>query len=79
MAILIMTRSMSPFVRDLKYDGEGCVRVHIAKMLDIGNRLRSLDANVDEAIIVYFAINSLSSSFKLLSSTYTLLKRRCGL
>ncbi|CAL9029398.1 unnamed protein product [Prunus brigantina] len=56
-------------LKDLKYDGEGCVRVHIAKMLNIGNRLRSLDANVDEAMMVYFAINSLPSSFKLLSST----------
>ncbi|CAL2259310.1 unnamed protein product [Prunus armeniaca] len=38
-------------LKDLKYDGEGCVRVHIAKMLDIGNRLRSLDVNVDEAMM----------------------------
>ncbi|CAL2259325.1 unnamed protein product [Prunus armeniaca] len=57
-------------LKDLKYDGEGCVRVHIAKMLDIGNRLRSLDVNVDEAMMVYFAINSLPSIFKLLNSTY---------
>ncbi|XP_021823982.1 uncharacterized protein LOC110765212 [Prunus avium] len=55
---------------NLKYDGEGCVRVHIAKMLDIGNKLRSLDVNVDEAMMVYFAIYSMSSSFKLLKSTY---------
>ncbi|ONH89802.1 hypothetical protein PRUPE_8G017100, partial [Prunus persica] len=59
----------------LKYDWEGCVRVHITKMLDVGNKLRSLDVNVDEAMMLYFAINSLPSSFKLLKSTYIAQKK----
>ncbi|CAL9028810.1 unnamed protein product [Prunus brigantina] len=53
----------------MKYDGEGCVMVHIMNML-IGNKLRTLNVNVDEAIMVDFEINSLPSSFRHLKSTY---------
>ena len=114
MAILIMTRSISPSVKgvipssdnakaflkgigekfqeskkveigdlmgqltDLKYDGEGCVRVHITKMLGIGNKLRSLDVNVDEAMMVILQ-STLCRVVSNFSIALTLLKRRCGL
>ncbi|XP_016651485.1 PREDICTED: uncharacterized protein LOC107881668 [Prunus mume] len=106
MAILIMRRSISPFVRgsitpsdnpkkfidsigekyqelekveigtlvgqltNAKYNGGRCVRTHILNMLEIGNKLKALKVNVDETMMVHFAINSLPSTFKHLRSTY---------
>ncbi|XP_021803615.1 uncharacterized protein LOC110747834, partial [Prunus avium] len=36
---------------DVKYNGEGCVRTHILNMLDIGNKLKALNVNVDETMM----------------------------
>ncbi|KAL6283975.1 hypothetical protein ACE6H2_014904 [Prunus campanulata] len=55
---------------DAKYNGEKCVRTHILNMLEIGNKLQALKVNVDENMMVHFAINSLPSTFKHLRSTY---------
>ncbi|CAL8112807.1 unnamed protein product [Prunus armeniaca] len=55
---------------DFKYNGEGCVRTQILNMLEIGNKLKALSVNVDETMMVHFAINSLPNVFRHLKSTY---------
>lgn len=55
---------------DVKYNGEDCVRTHILNMLEIGNKLKALNVNVDETMMVHFAINSLPNIFRHLKSTY---------
>ncbi|VVA40474.1 PREDICTED: UBN2 domain-containing, partial [Prunus dulcis] len=61
---------------DTKYNGERCVRTHILNMLEIGNKLKALKVNVDETMMVHFAINSLPSTFKHLRSTYVAQKEK---
>ncbi|CAL2270081.1 unnamed protein product [Prunus armeniaca] len=48
----------------MKYDGQGCVRAHIMNMIDIGTKLQELEMNVDEDMMVHFALNSLPKEFK---------------
>ena len=55
---------------DMKYNGEGCIRTHILNMVEIGNKLKALKVNVDETMMVHFAINSLPSIFRQLKTTY---------
>ncbi|CAL2276832.1 unnamed protein product [Prunus armeniaca] len=55
---------------DVKYNGEDCVMTHILNMLEIGNKLKALNVNVDETMMVHFAINSLPNVFRHLKSTY---------
>ena len=55
---------------DMKYDGKGCVRAHIMNMIDVGTKLQELKMNVDEDMMVHFALNSLSREFKSLKDTY---------
>ncbi|CAL8993086.1 unnamed protein product, partial [Prunus brigantina] len=45
-------------------------------MLEIGNKLKALKVNVDEIMMVHFAINSLPSTFKHLRSTYVAQKEK---
>ncbi|CAL8175626.1 unnamed protein product [Prunus armeniaca] len=61
---------------DTKYNGERCVRTHILNMLEIGNKLKALKVNVNETMMVHFAINSLPSTFKHLRSTYVAQKEK---
>ncbi|CAL2257753.1 unnamed protein product [Prunus armeniaca] len=55
---------------DMKYNGEGCIRTHILNMVEIGNKLKALKVNVDETMMVHFAINSLPSIYRQLKTTY---------
>ncbi|CAL2241924.1 unnamed protein product [Prunus armeniaca] len=55
---------------DRKYNGEGCIRTHILNMVEIGNKLKALKVNVDETMMVHFAINSLPSIYRQLKTTY---------
>ncbi|CAL9024200.1 unnamed protein product [Prunus brigantina] len=48
----------------MKYDGQGCVRAHIMNIIDIGTKLQELEMNVDEDMMVHFALNLLPKEFK---------------
>ncbi|KAI5319090.1 hypothetical protein L3X38_038798 [Prunus dulcis] len=62
--------SLMSQLTDMKYNGEGCIRTHILNMVEIGNKLKALKVNVDETMLVHFAINSLPSIFRQLKTTY---------
>ncbi|CAL2270012.1 unnamed protein product [Prunus armeniaca] len=61
---------------DAKYNGERCVRTRILNMLEIGNKLKALKVNVDETMMVHFAINSVPRTFKRLRNTYVAQKEK---
>ncbi|CAL8167240.1 unnamed protein product [Prunus armeniaca] len=61
---------------DAKYNGERCVRTRILNMLEIENKLKALKVNVDETMMVHFAINSLPRTFKRLRNTYVAQKEK---
>ncbi|CAL2278472.1 unnamed protein product [Prunus armeniaca] len=55
---------------NMKYNGEGYIRTHILNMVETGNKLKALKVNVDETMMVHFAINSLPSIDRQLKTTY---------
>lgn len=61
---------------DMKYDGQGYVRAHIMNLIDIGTKLQELEMNVDEDMMVHFALNSLPKEFKY--HRYIQLRRKTG-
>ncbi|KAI5311940.1 hypothetical protein L3X38_041113 [Prunus dulcis] len=64
---------------ELKYVGDEYVRMHILKMINIGMKLRSFNISMDDNMLVYFALNSLPTDFKLLKSTYVAQKESWSL
>ena len=64
---------------DMRYAGNGCVRVHILNMIDIGMNLRGYGVNIDENMLVHLALNSLPTNLKQIKSSYVAQKESWSL
>lgn len=54
----------------MRYAGNGCVRVHILNMIDVGMNLRGYEVNIDDNMLFHLALNSLPTNFKQIKSSY---------
>ncbi|XP_062005369.1 uncharacterized protein LOC133722499 [Rosa rugosa] len=54
----------------MKYDGNGSVREHCLKMIDIASKLKTLEVPVADPWLVYLALSSLPPQFSQLVTTY---------
>ena len=64
------TTNLLNSLSNMKYDGNGSVREHCLKMIDIANKLKILEVPVADAWLVYLALNSLPPQFSQLVTTY---------
>lgn len=55
---------------EMKYARDECVRMHILKVINIGMKLKTFNVNMDDNMLVHFALNSLPMDFKQLKNTY---------
>ncbi|CAL2257769.1 unnamed protein product [Prunus armeniaca] len=55
---------------DMRYAGNGCARVHILNMIDVGMNLRGYGVNLDDNMLVHLSLNSLPIDFKQIKSSY---------
>jgi hypothetical protein len=62
---MLMTKMMHA-----KYDGCGCVREHILKMIDMSNKLKDLEMPLLEPYVIHYILLSLPSIFENVKINY---------
>ncbi|KAI5314255.1 hypothetical protein L3X38_043431 [Prunus dulcis] len=54
----------------MKHDGIGSVREHLLKMVDVANKLTSLEIPINDEFIVHMALNSLTPEYEKIKVSY---------
>ncbi|XP_068339146.1 uncharacterized protein [Pyrus communis] len=57
-------------ITSMKFDGEGSVREHILKMVDLAQKLKDLEVPMTDQFLVHMALNSLPSKYGQLKVSY---------
>ena len=55
---------------NIKYQGNSGVREHILRLIEIVAKLKDLDVPIDDQLLVVHVLNSLSTDFSQLKTTY---------
>ena len=64
---------------ELKYNGNGSIRNHIMKLIELNSRLRELEQGVKNEQLVHHALDSLPPSFSVLRTSYNAQKENWSL
>ncbi|XP_048423734.1 uncharacterized protein LOC125469826 [Pyrus x bretschneideri] len=66
-------------ITSMKFDGEGSVREHILKMVDLAQKLKDLEVPMTDQFLVHMALNSLPSKYGQLKVSYNTQKVKWGI
>ncbi|CAN6718128.1 unnamed protein product [Malus baccata var. baccata] len=66
-------------ITSMKLDGEGSVREHILKMVDLAQKLKDLEVPMNDQFLIHMALNSLPPKYGQLKVSYNTQKDKWGI